>query len=288
MPVSAIPRRLLAHGHRPLREAQHRAGDPGLGRRRSASSATSAPWSAPTRRSAPSSYARPQLAARPPASSFDAFPLQRISRPAVHHPGRPGGLHRLLHLRPGLPGQGQEQSPAQGDRHGSAAAAPGERAANWDFFMKLPDPDRAKLDMTTVKGTQFMAPLFEFSGACAGCGETPYVKLLTQLFGDRLMIANATGCSSIYGGNLPTTPYCSNKDGRGPPGPTRSSRTTPSSAWACGWPSSSAPAPPANCWLAASSRTAWDPELKPRPSLGRPVDRGRDRRPAGACPRAAR
>ena len=88
--------------------------------------------------------------------------------------------------------------------------------ANWDFFMGLPDPDRAKLDASTVKGTQFMTPLIEFSGACAGCGETPYLKLLTQLVGDRLLIANATGCSSIYGGNLPTTPYCSNSAGRGP------------------------------------------------------------------------
>ena len=87
---------------------------------------------------------------------------------------------------------------------------------NWDFFLGLPDPDRSRLDVTGVKGTQFMAPLIEFSGACAGCGETPYLKLLTQLVGDRLLIANATGCSSIYGGNLPTTPYCSNKDGRGP------------------------------------------------------------------------
>jgi pyruvate-ferredoxin/flavodoxin oxidoreductase len=88
--------------------------------------------------------------------------------------------------------------------------------AHWDFFLQLPDPDRARLDRSTIKGTQFMAPLFEFSGACAGCGETPYIKLLTQLVGDRLLIANATGCSSIYGGNLPTTPYCGNKDGRGP------------------------------------------------------------------------
>ncbi|WP_414660447.1 pyruvate:ferredoxin (flavodoxin) oxidoreductase [Horticoccus sp. 23ND18S-11] len=88
--------------------------------------------------------------------------------------------------------------------------------ANWDFFTRLPDPDRRQVDVTTVKGTQFLAPLFEFSGACAGCGETPYLKLLTQLFGDRLTIANATGCSSIYGGNLPTTPYCSNSEGRGP------------------------------------------------------------------------
>jgi pyruvate-ferredoxin/flavodoxin oxidoreductase len=88
--------------------------------------------------------------------------------------------------------------------------------AHWDFFLGLPDPDRTKLDTSTVKGVQFMTPLMEFSGACAGCGETPYIKLLTQLFGDRLVVANATGCSSIYGGNLPTTPYCTNREGRGP------------------------------------------------------------------------
>jgi pyruvate-ferredoxin/flavodoxin oxidoreductase len=88
--------------------------------------------------------------------------------------------------------------------------------ANWDFFTRLPEPDRTKLDTSTVKGTQFMTPLIEFSGACAGCGETPYLKLLTQLVGDRLLITNATGCTSIYGGNLPTTPYCKNHDGRGP------------------------------------------------------------------------
>ncbi|HVX91812.1 MAG TPA: pyruvate:ferredoxin (flavodoxin) oxidoreductase, partial [Xanthobacteraceae bacterium] len=88
--------------------------------------------------------------------------------------------------------------------------------ANWDFFLGLPDPERTKVDATSVKGSQFFTPLLEFSGACSGCGETPYIKLLTQLIGDRLLIANATGCSSIYGGNLPTTPYCSNRDGRGP------------------------------------------------------------------------
>ncbi|MCX7626714.1 MAG: pyruvate:ferredoxin (flavodoxin) oxidoreductase [Candidatus Sumerlaeaceae bacterium] len=86
---------------------------------------------------------------------------------------------------------------------------------NFKFFLELPEFDRAKLEIS-VKGTQFMEPLFEFSGACAGCGETPYVKLLTQMFGDRALIANATGCSSIYGGNLPTTPYTTNRDGRGP------------------------------------------------------------------------
>jgi pyruvate-ferredoxin/flavodoxin oxidoreductase len=87
---------------------------------------------------------------------------------------------------------------------------------NWDFFLALPDFDRDRLSHTQVKDVQLLEPLFEFSGACAGCGETPYIKLLTQLFGDRAMIANATGCSSIYGGNLPTTPYTSNLSGRGP------------------------------------------------------------------------
>jgi pyruvate-ferredoxin/flavodoxin oxidoreductase len=88
-------------------------------------------------------------------------------------------------------------------------------AANFKFFLDLPEADRTKVKLD-VKGSQFLEPLFEFSGACSGCGETPYIKLLTQLFGDRTLIANATGCSSIYGGNLPTTPYSVNKDGRGP------------------------------------------------------------------------
>ena len=84
------------------------------------------------------------------------------------------------------------------------------------FFETLPASDRSRVDFGTVRGTQFLEPLFEFSGACAGCGETPYIKLLSQLFGDRLMVANATGCSSIYGGNLPTTPWTTDADGRGP------------------------------------------------------------------------
>ena len=87
---------------------------------------------------------------------------------------------------------------------------------NITFFETLPTNDRSRLDFGTVRGTQFLQPLFEFSGACAGCGETPYLKLLSQLFGDRLMIANATGCSSIYGGSLPTTPWTTDADGRGP------------------------------------------------------------------------
>ncbi|MDO5970046.1 pyruvate:ferredoxin (flavodoxin) oxidoreductase [Flavivirga aquimarina] len=91
-----------------------------------------------------------------------------------------------------------------------------EEDVNWDYFVKLPDYNRTELQITNVKGSQFLDPLFEFSGACSGCGETPYIKLLTQLYGDSILIANATGCSSIYGGNLPTTPYKTNAFGRGP------------------------------------------------------------------------
>ena len=88
--------------------------------------------------------------------------------------------------------------------------------ANWDFFLSIPDVARDAVQPTTVKNSQLLRPLFEFSGACAGCGETPYVKLVSQLFGDRMVVANATGCSSIYGGNLPTTPWTFNAEGRGP------------------------------------------------------------------------
>ncbi|MBN1142496.1 MAG: pyruvate:ferredoxin (flavodoxin) oxidoreductase, partial [Deltaproteobacteria bacterium] len=91
-----------------------------------------------------------------------------------------------------------------------------QEAANWEFFLTLPDTDPALINRATVKGSQLLRPTFEFSGACAGCGETPFVKLLSQLFGDRALIANATGCSSIYGGNLPTTPWTTRHDGRGP------------------------------------------------------------------------
>ena len=91
-----------------------------------------------------------------------------------------------------------------------------QEAENWDYFLSIPNTDTSLIKRNTTKGSQLLEPLFEFSGACAGCGETPYVKLMSQLFGDRMLIANATGCSSIYGGNLPTTPYTTRKDGRGP------------------------------------------------------------------------
>jgi len=98
----------------------------------------------------------------------------------------------------------------------SLAPIRAQERENFDFFLDLPELDRRELKIGTVKGSQFLEPLFEFSGACSGCGETPYVKLVSQLFGDRSIVANATGCSSIYGGNLPTTPWARNADGRGP------------------------------------------------------------------------
>ncbi len=101
------------------------------------------------------------------------------------------------------------------DMHPQAPLRESERE-NYDFFLNLPDVIRTDLARVDHKASQFLEPLFEYSGACAGCGETPYIRLLTQLFGDRMLIANATGCSSIYGGNLPTTPFTTNRDGRGP------------------------------------------------------------------------
>jgi pyruvate-ferredoxin/flavodoxin oxidoreductase len=91
-----------------------------------------------------------------------------------------------------------------------------EERANYDFFLRLPEIDKTTLERIDIRTSQLITPLFEYSGACSGCGETPYIKLLTQLYGDRLLIANATGCSSIYGGNLPSTPYTTNADDRGP------------------------------------------------------------------------
>jgi pyruvate-ferredoxin/flavodoxin oxidoreductase len=128
-----------------------------------------------------------------------------------------------------VPVRGAAPAPPAGDAAAADAAAAAPHKAinlgvydreqvrrNVAFFETLPLADRSKVDFGTVRGAQFLQPLFEFSGACAGCGETPYVRLLSQLFGDRLMVANATGCSSIYGGNLPTTPWTVNRDGRGP------------------------------------------------------------------------
>jgi len=115
-----------------------------------------------------------------------------------------------------LPGEEQEPAEVQGDQHGAAAALRFQERANYKFFFDLPELDRTIIRLNNVKNSQLLQPLFEFSGACSGCGETPYVKLVSQLFGDRAIVANATGCSSIYGGNLPTTPWAVDKNGRGP------------------------------------------------------------------------
>ncbi len=141
----------------------------------------------------------------------------RAARLALHPAGVRRGLHRVRAVRRGLPGEPGGAPRAQGDQPRAArAGARRPSAENIAFFETLPVNERSRVDFGTVRGTQFLQPLFEFSGACSGCGETPYLKLLTQLFGDRLTVANATGCSSIYGGNLPTTPWAANAAGRGP------------------------------------------------------------------------
>ncbi len=144
----------------------------------------------------------------------------------------------------------------------------------YDFFLGIPEIDRSAVRHDTVKGSQLLQPLFEFSGACSGCGETPYLKLLSQQFGDRMVVANATGCSSIYGGNLPTTPWASDAArAAGRPGATRCSRTTRSSGWACGSAPTRSATRPDGCWPrwrtrsaatwpARSSRTSPDPRTR--------------------------
>jgi pyruvate-ferredoxin/flavodoxin oxidoreductase len=114
------------------------------------------------------------------------------------------------------PARSKEASGKKAINMGPKEPIEGTEKENFRFFETLPVNDRSRVDFSTVRGVQFLEPLFEFSGACAGCGETPYIKLLSQLFGDRLLTANATGCSSIYGGNLPTTPWTVNSEGRGP------------------------------------------------------------------------
>lgn len=123
------------------------------------------------------------------------------------------GCGACVHACPGRDRKEQGRKAINMTPHAAAVAL---EKTLFEHFLSIPDFPREKLNRETVKGSQLMRPLFEFSGACAGCGETPYVKLMTQLFGDRALIANATGCSSIYGGNLPTTPYCTNAEGRGP------------------------------------------------------------------------
>ena len=200
------------NGRSATSRSRSRSGTP-----RSASSAISARWCVRTRRSAPRSTTTSALAGAPPTFKSTLYQGHRVQGQALHDPGRAGGLHGLQPVRQRLPGQGSHQPEAQSDRHAAAGAAARRRAGQLRLLPRTCPrsiaPTLTKLDH---KSSQFLEPLFEYSGACAGCGETPYLKLLTQLFGDRLLIANATGCSSIYGGNLPTTPYTTNRDGRGP------------------------------------------------------------------------
>ena len=136
-------------------------------------------------------------------------------------------------MRGNLPGKEQERRQHKAINMAPQAPLREAERENWDFFLSCRKSIAAKLSHSQVKDLQLLQPLFEFSGACAGCGETAYIKLLTQLFGDRLYIANATGCSSIYGGNLPTTPYTKMPRAADRHGPTRSLKTTRNSASAC-------------------------------------------------------
>ena len=114
------------------------------------------------------------------------------------------------------PAKNKGETPLKAINMASQAPLRASERDNWEFFLNIPELDRRKIKLTSIRQQQAQQPLFEFSGACAGCGETPYLKLVSQLFGDRAVIANATGCSSIYGGNLPTTPWAKNVEGRGP------------------------------------------------------------------------
>ena len=183
------------------------------GTRSSASSAASACWSARTPSSAPRSTTRSDLDGAPATFKAVAGALEGLQGHEVHAAGGARGLHRLRAVR--ARSARPRTRPRSSARPSTWLPQPPLREpkrANWDFFLNMPETDRARLSASAqVKDVQLLQPLFEFSGACAGCGETPYIKLLTQLFGDRALIANATGCSSIYGGNLPTTPYCAER-----------------------------------------------------------------------------
>ena len=209
--------RHLADRHGAVGEAQHRAGDPGVG----------------SGDLHPVQQVRDGLPARGhPREGLSTRPLLDDAPPTFKSMDFKGdefkGMKYTIQVAPedctgctlcvdGLPGQGQSRIPStRRSTWTPQRAAARSRARE---LRLLPRPARSRPHdgaSSTSRASQFLQPLFEYSGACAGCGETPYVKLLTQLFGDRALIANATGCSSIYGGNLPTTPYTVNRDGRGP------------------------------------------------------------------------
>ena len=275
-------RRHLADRHLALGEAQHRARDPGLGRG-ALHPVQQVRAGLPARRD-PRQGLRPGRPARGRAGDVQVstpFKSNDLPGHAYTLQVAPEDCTGLQPLRRGLPGEGQDRPAAQGDRHGAAAADPrGERRRTTSSSSGCRSSTAPRCAAVDVKGSQLLQPLFEFSGACAGCGETPYLKLLTQLFGDRALIANATGCSSIYGGNLPTTPYTRpTARAAARPGRTRSSRTTPSSASACGWRRRAGRAAPGG-W-SGSWATALGDELARRAARRGPVRRRR------ASPRSA-
>lgn len=215
LPVSALPPDATAHGHHPLGETQHRRRDPHL--------EGSAVYSVqPLRRRLPAlgdprQSGRPgRDGERPCQPAFAGCEIPRYARAEIRSAGRPGRLHRLQPVRRSVPGKRPPEPGDQGHQYDVRTEHVEEEKVNYEYFLNLPEIDRSKLERIDIRTSQLISPLFEYSGACSGCGETPYIKLLTQLYGDRMLIANATGCSSIYGGNLPSTPYTTDANGRGP------------------------------------------------------------------------
>ena len=217
LPVIGVARRWhLAHRHCDLGQAQSGAGNSGMGRR-AVHLLRQVPVRLPAHRHPFQGV--PRRTGQGCPAHLQAYPDQGQGIRAGHArqlSGGAGGLHRLRAVRGHLPGGIQDRSGHKALKMRDIVPLREQEKENFEFFLKLPEFDRTKLRTSTIKGAMMMQPLFEFSTACVGCGETPYIRLATQLFGDRMVVANATGCSSIYGGNLPTTPYSKNAEGRGP------------------------------------------------------------------------
>jgi pyruvate-ferredoxin/flavodoxin oxidoreductase len=187
-----------------------------LGSRQSVSSAASARWFAPTPRSVPRYTRRRQLTGAP--ETFKSVDYKSRDLPGMKYtvqvaPEDCTGCSMCVEV---CPAKNKSEPRLKAINMMPQPPLRFTERDNYAFFANLPELDRTSVPLNNVKNSQLLQPLFEFSGACSGCGETPYVKLLSQLFGDRAIVANATGCSSIYGGNLPTTPWSVNREGRGP------------------------------------------------------------------------
>ena len=215
LPVSAFPS--TAHGPWAPRSGKSAISPRTFpcGTKRCASSATSARWSARTRPFASKVYA-PDLLVAALRRRSRAWPTKARTSPAGTRCRSRRKTARAVCSASRCARRKTSRRPiARALEMAPQAPLREAERRNYEFFLQLPEADRAKVGHD-VKSTQLLEPLFEYSGACAGCGETPYIKLVTQLFGDRAIVANATGCSSIFGGNLPTTPYTANREGRGP------------------------------------------------------------------------